>query len=327
VRSARIRIGVLVAWLSAAMLVCAQIPAATLTAGNTDLQSGAADKALALLSALPTTGVGADQAQNLLCRVRFQLQQWSQAVAECQQAVTLNSKDSDDYMWLGRVLGQQASKASLFSAYGDAKKSLAAMETATQLNPQNGPALSDLGDYYAEAPGIAGGGTSKAESVASQLDKVDAARAAQLRGDIAMQQKNYSQAEQDYKQAATVSPAPADYWSVLANFYRGRQDWTDLDSAIQSCATAAAKDKTSAIGLYDGAGVLIAAKRNPQLAEQMLENYLASPLMSEQGPAFIAHIRLSRLKQQLGDAAGAQQDLAAAASLAKEFSPSQDPAH
>ncbi|MGA9427054.1 MAG: hypothetical protein WBV33_18395, partial [Terracidiphilus sp.] len=62
-------------------------------------------------------------------------------------------------------------------------------------------------------------------------------------------------------------------------------------------------------------------------AEQMLETYLASPLMSEQGPAFIAHIRLSRLKQQLGDSAGAQQDLAAAASLAKEFSPSQDPAH
>jgi tetratricopeptide (TPR) repeat protein len=323
----RKRTGVLAAaWLTAATTVSAQIPAATLSQANTYLQSGQADKALALLSPLPTAGTGADQAQNLLCRVRFELQQWSQAVAECEQAVSLNSKDSDDFMWLGRVLGQQASKASFLSAYGDAKKSLSAMQTAAQLNPQNGPALSDLGDYYAQAPGIAGGGTDKAQAVATQLDKVDAARAAQLRGDMAMQQKNYTAAGQYYKQAATVAAEPADYWSVLANFYRGRQDWTDLDSAIQSCVAAAAKDTTSAIGLYDGAGVLIAAKRNPQLAEQMLENYLASPLMSEQGPAFIAHIRLARLKQQLGDAAGAQQDLAAAASEAKEFSPSQDPA-
>ena len=108
-------------------------------------------------------------------------------------------------MWLGRVLGQVASHASILSAYGDAKKSLAAMQAAVQLNPQNGPALSDLGDYYAQAPGIAGGGTDKAQQVASQLDKVDAGRAAQLRGDIAMQQKNYTEAEQDYKQSASVS--------------------------------------------------------------------------------------------------------------------------
>lgn len=314
------------AWLAAATLACAQIPDATLAQANTYLQTGQADKAVALLSPLPTSGTGADAAQNLLCRVRFQLQQWSQAAAECQAAVNLNGKDSDYYMWLGRVLGQEASHASFLSAYGDAKKSLAAMQTAVQLNPQNGPAMSDLGDYYAQAPGIAGGGTDKAQQIASQLDKVDAARAAQLRGDIAMQQKNYTAAEQYYKQAATVSPEPADYWTVLANFYRGRQEWSQLDAAIASCVAAAAKDTNSGIGLYDGAGVLIAARRNPQLAEQMLSNYLSGSSQNEQGPAFVAYIRRSRLQQQLGDAAGAQQDLATAASMAKEFSPSQDPA-
>jgi tetratricopeptide (TPR) repeat protein len=327
VRSPTTTAGVLAAaWLAAATLACAQMPSETLTEANTYLQTGEADKAIALLSPLPTMGAGADVAQNLLCRVRFQLQQWSQASTECQQAVNLNNKDSDYYMWLGRVLGQQASHASIFSAYGDAKKSLSAMQTAVQLNPQNGPALSDLGDYYAQAPGIAGGGTSKAQQVASQLDKVDAARAAQLRGDIAVAQKNYTAAEQYYKQAAAVSPTPADEWSVLASFYRGRQDWTDLDTAIENCSAAAAKNKNPDPGLYDGAGVLIAAKRDPQIAEQMLESYLSGTSMTEEAPAFIAHIRLSRLKQQLGDTVGAQQDLAAAATMAKEFSPSQDPA-
>jgi tetratricopeptide (TPR) repeat protein len=327
VSSTRVNPGALaVAWLTATTLACAQIPAATLTQANTYLETGQADKALELLSPLPTSGTGADEAQNLLCRVKFQLQQWSAAANACQQAVNLNSKNSDYYMWLGRVLGQEASHASFLSAYGDAKKSLAAMQTAVQLNPQNGPALSDLGDYYAQAPGIAGGGTDKAQQVASQLDKVDAARAAQLRGDIAMAQKNYAGAEQYYKQAATVNPTPADEWSVLASFYRGRQEWQQLDSAIQNCMAAAAKNTGRDPGLYDGAGVLITAERNPQIAEQMLDNYLSGKSLTEEAPAFIAHIRLSRLKQQLDDAAGAQQDLAAAASLAKEFGPSQDPA-
>lgn len=319
--------------LTACLLACAcglayaQINPAILSEASADLQAGQADKALALLTPLPTTGTGAAEAQNLLCRVRFTLQQWSQAVAECQQAVNLDSKNSDYYMWLGRVLGQEASRASIFSAYGDAKKSLAAMQTSVQLNPQNAPALSDLGDYYANAPGIAGGGTDKAQSVASQLDKVDPVRATQLRGDIAMTQKNYTAAEQYYKQAASAGSAPADEWTVLASFYRGRQQWTNLDAAIQSCVTAAAKAANSGAALYDGAGVLITASRNPSLAATMLENYLASSSMTEEAPAFIAHIRLGRLKQQLGDAAGAQSELAMAAAMAKEFSPSQDPQH
>ena len=313
--------------IAAGAIACAQIPAATLTQANTYLQNGQADQALALLTPLPATGAGADDAQNLLCRVRFELQQWSQAVAACQQAVKLNVKNPGYFMWLGRALGQQASHASFLSAYGDAKKSLAAMQTAVELNPQNGPALSDLGDYYAQAPGIAGGGTSKAQQVASQLDKVDAGRAAQLRGDIAMAAKDYTTAENQYKLAATTSSHPADKWTVLANFYRGRQRWSDLDTAINNCMTAAARDKHPGIALYDGAGVLIAANRNPQLAATMLEDYLSGSSKSEDGPAFIAYARLGQLKQQLGDAAGAQQAFAAATALAHEYNPAQGSKH
>jgi tetratricopeptide (TPR) repeat protein len=303
--------------------VYAQISTATLSQANKDLQAGEADQAIALLAPLPTTGDGAAEAQNLLCRVRFTLQQWSQAAAECQQAVTLDGQNSDYHMWLGRVLGQQASHASFLSAYGIAKHSLSEMQAAVKLNPKNGPAMSDLGDYYAQAPGIAGGGTDKAQAIAVQLDKVDSARAQELRGDIAMAQKDYTTAENEYRQAATVASEPADYWTVLADFYRKRQQWSDLDAAIQNCVSAAAKDKNSSVGLYDGAGVLIAANRNPALAAQMLENYLSSSSLTEEAPAFIAHIRLSRLKQQLGDAAGAKTELAIAAQMAKEFNPAQ----
>jgi tetratricopeptide (TPR) repeat protein len=301
----------------------AQISPATLSQANTDLETGQADKAIALLAPLPSSGDGAAKAQNLLCRVRFMLQQWSQAASECQQAVNLDGQNSDYHMWLGRALGRQADHASFLSAYGIAKHSLSEMQTAVKLNPKNGPALSDLGDYYALAPGIAGGGTDKAQAIASQLDTVDSARAQSLRGDIAMAQKDYTTAENKYRQAATVASEPADYWTVLAEFYRKRQRWSDLDAAIQNCVSAEAKNRKSGVGLYDGAGVLIAANRNSALASQMLENYLSSSSMTEDAPAFIAHIRLSRLKQQLGDAAGAKTELAIAAQMAKEFNPAQ----
>jgi len=323
-RSKPIPLALAAACLVAATLSHAQISAATLSQANADLQNGEADKALALLTPLPSTGSGAAEAQNLLCRVRFTLEQWSQAAAECQQAANLDPQNSDYFMWLGRTLGRQAGQASFFSAYGLAKRSLAAMQTAVKLDPKNAPALSDLGDYYARAPGIAGGGADKAQAIASQLDKIDPARAQQLRGDIAMAKKDYVTAENAYRQAIVVSPAPADLWTVLADFYRDRQRWSDLDTAIQNCIAAAAKKKNSGVALYDGAGVLIAAKRNPSLAAQMLENYLSGSSKSEEAPAFIAHFLLGRLKQQLGDAAGAKSEFAAASAMAREYTPPQE---
>ena len=314
------------AWLAlaCAMIGSGQIPAATLQQANTYLQAGQADKALAILTPLPTSGTGAATAQNLLCRVRYTLADWSNAEKACTLAVQLDGQNSDEHMWLGRVLGQEANHASVFSAYGIAKRSLAEMETAAKLGPQNGPALSDLGDYYAQAPGIAGGGADKAQAIATQLDKVDATRAAQLRGDIAMAQKDDTTAEQQYRKAIASASSAAEYWTVLANLFRERKRWSDFDSAIQSCVAAAAKDKNPGVALYDGAGQLLAAKRNPSVAEQMLQNYLSSSSITEEGPAFIAHIRLSRLKKQLGDAAGANAELATASNMAHEFSPSQD---
>jgi tetratricopeptide (TPR) repeat protein len=309
---------------SAASPGYAQIPPATLAEANAALQNGEADKALALLTPLPSTGTGAAEARNLLCRVRFTLQQWAQAAAECQQAVKLDGQSSDYHMWLGRALGQQASHANFFSAYGLAKRSLSEMQTAVKLGPQNGPAMSDLGDYYAQAPGIAGGGTDKAQAIALQLDKIDLARAQQLRGDIAMAKKDYTTAENEYRQAAAVSAHPAHYWTVLANFYRGRQHWADMESAIHNCANAAAHDKHSGVALYDAAGVLIAAGRDPVLAAKMLEEYLAGPSKTEEAPAFIGHIRLGRLKLQLGDTAGAKREFASAHAMAREYNPAQD---
>jgi len=291
------------------------------------LQSGEADKALALLQSLSPSVSNLAEAHNLECRVRFTLEQWDAAVSECQKAVNLDMQDSSYHLWLGRALGEKADRASFLSAYSLGKRVRAEFEEAVRLNPRNAEALADLGEFYYEAPGVVGGGIDKAEGVAAQLDKVDAARAHELRGRMAEQRKDYDMAEKEFKQAIAASAHPAFQWMTLASFFRGRQRWDEMEAAVHSGISAAERDKHAAVSLYNGASVLTRANRDPALAAKMLQNYLASPIKTEEAPAFVAYTRLARIKDQLGDHDGALQDRASAYQLAQKYKPAQDTKH
>jgi hypothetical protein len=97
-----------------------------------------------------------------------------------------------------------------------------------------------------------------------------------------------------------------------------------MESAVHSAVNAAERDKRAGVALYDGASVLTRTRRDPALAAKMLEEYLAGSAKSEDAPAFVAHTRLARLKQQLGDTAAANREQALALSLAHEYRPAQD---
>ncbi|MGA2535843.1 MAG: hypothetical protein ABSF53_07510 [Terracidiphilus sp.] len=299
-----------------------------LTQANAALQAGEADKALALLAPLSKSELVADHAvsqdHNLVCRVRFTLREWDAGVTECGKAVRLDPQSSDFHMWLGRVLGEKASSASFLSAFSLAKQSRAEFEESVRLDPRNSAALADLGDFYSQAPGVVGGGIDKAQKIASQLEKVDAARSHRLRGHIAAQQKDDATAEREFKLAIAASPHPALEWTGLASFYAHRKRYTEMDAAIQSARNAALHDKSAAVALYDAAGVLIEARREPELAATLLEDYLASQNKTEEAPAFIAHLRLARLKARLGDVAAADRERSAALALAREYKPASD---
>lgn len=295
-----------------------------LTAVRAALDAGEADRALGLITALPQSGNGNAEAQNLACRVYITLQQWDAAADRCEAAVRLNGGDSNLHLWLGRALGERASHVSFLNAYSLGKRSRTEFEAAVRLNGRNAEALSDLGEFYAEAPGVVGGGTDKAERIAGMLDAVDRGRAHQLRARIAESHKDYGTAEREFRAATGASAHPALHWTTLASFYRRQKRWQDLDAAIHNAATAAAHDREATIAFYDGAGVLIEAHRDPALAARLLETYLASSNKSEEGPAFEAHLRLARLKAQLGDRAGAERERAQALALARGYKPAQE---
>lgn len=296
----------------------------TLAQADSALQAGEASKALSLLQAAPQSGPSAAEAHNVECRVRFTLQQWSAAARACAQAVRLDGQNSNYHLWLGRALGEEAGAASFLNAYSLGKQARQEFETAARLDPRNEDALSDLGEFYVEAPAVVGGGLDKAESVAEELDRFDRASAANLRARIANARKDYGEAEKYYKQAISLSAHPSRGWATLASFYRTRGNWTQMQWAVRNCAAAAARDPQSGVGLFNGASVLIRANRDPELAATMLEDYLNSPSRTEEGPAFLAHAWLARLKTQLGDAAGAQQEQEQARALAGEAVPQKE---
>lgn len=320
------------AFLAASMLspgsLLAQSPALpqsqSLIDANAALQAGEADKALALLAQSAQSGPSAAQAQNLLCRVHLTLEQWDAAATACEQAVHLDQENSDYHLWLGRALGEKASRASFLSAFSLAKRTRAEFEEAVHLDPHNIEALSDLGDFYRQAPGAVGGGIDKAQGIVGEFDKIDPAGADELRGRIAEQRKDFSTAETEYKKMTTAGPHPARGWSALAGFYSRQKRYDDMESAIRNAMTAALHDKHESVALYDGAGLLTEAKRNPTLAATLLDDYLAAPSKTEDAPAFVAHLRLARLKAQLGDTAAAERERTAALALAHEYKPAQD---
>jgi tetratricopeptide (TPR) repeat protein len=298
----------------------AEAPSGSLQAADAALQAGEADKALTLLDSLPASA----EQHNLRCRVRFALEQWDAALGECEHAVSMEENNSRYHMWLARVLGEKASRASFMSAFSLAKRSRAEFETSVRLDGRNADALADLGEFYKSAPGVVGGGTDKAEGVAAQMDKVDPARGHQLHGWIAEEQKDYATTERELKAAIGVDSHPAFAWMSLASFYRRRQQWDDMQAALQSGIQAAQRDRQAGVALYNGASVLIKANRDLQQAAKMIEDYLKSSSMTEEAPAFAAHTQLARVFNRIGDTAGAREQRGQALALAHEYKPAQD---
>ena len=300
----------------------ASIPNNALEPVRGDLATGRADDAIARLKLSITATPGDAEAHNLLCRVYYQEQRWEDAIHECETAVSLAPTDSGYHLWLGRAYGEKADSIHSIKSYGLAKKVKSEFERAVQLDSSNVDALSDLGDFYSAAPGIVGGGKKKAQDVAQALQQHQPAQAHQLIGHLAEKDKNNSLAEIEFKAAVQASNQSADAWMTLASFYARHRQWDQMLAALHAgidADTTAARPHGPA--LVDAAAILSRNNREPQLAIELLKRYLASPNQSADAPAFQVHVQLSRLVEQQGDHAGAQQQIEAAAALARDYHP------
>jgi tetratricopeptide (TPR) repeat protein len=285
-----------------------------------DLQQGRADHALEVLQPATQANQNDAEAEQLLCRLALQLERWDEAVSACGKAVALDGSSSNNHLWYGRALGEKADRVSFIKAYGLGKRVKTEFETAVALDPRNAEALSDLGEYYTEAPAIVGGGKDKAEVVASKLDNVDRARAEELRGRIAASNKDKDAAVRHFHEAVASAERPANYWMVLASFYQKQNDLLHMQEAIRAGLEA---EGARGEPLVDAAHLLTKSGQDPQTAIRLLREYLASPEKSEDEPAFRVHLLLADLLNKQGDTAGAEREIQAAGSIASVYHPTR----
>lgn len=281
------------------------------------LQQGRVDEAATLLREIVSSQPDNAKARQLLCRVYYAQEMADNAVRECELAAAADPNDSDTQMWLGRAYGLKASKANALAAFSIAKKVRSAFERAVQLNPANVHAMSDLGEYYVDAPAIVGGGVDKAQRLALQLQPYSAARYHRLLAEIANKKKDIATAEAEYRAAAAAGKTPEAFID-LGQFY---QEKGQLDKALSAVQAGVEADRRNDSVLVDAASIVAATNRSPELAERLLREYLSSPAKSDGAPAFKVHVQLGDLLLKRGDYAGAHREYAAALAMASNYVP------
>ncbi len=300
----------------------ASIPNNALDPVAADLAAGRADDAISRLNLSLAAKPADAEAHNLLCRVYYQERRWDDAIHQCETAVQLAPLESAYHLWLGRAYGEKADAIHSIKAYGLAKKVRSEFERAVQLDSKNVDALADLGEFYTAAPGIVGGGKNKAQAVVQALEPLGPAQGHQLEGILAEKEKNYRVAEAEFKAAVATSHQSPDAWMALASYYARRKQSDQMLEALRAGIDADAKAaRPHGPALVDGAEILSRNHQELQLAIQLLNLYLASPNQSADAPAFQVHAQLSRLLEEQGDHAGAQQHIEAAAALAHDYRP------
>jgi tetratricopeptide (TPR) repeat protein len=288
------------------------------------LASGQVDDAISTLRQTITHSPNDAEAHHLLCRAYFSLGDWDRGILDCQKAVLLDPSNSNYHLWLGRAYGEKADAARFFSAAGLAKKTRTEFETAVQLDPKNVAAITDLAEFYLEAPGIVGGGKDKAETEARNLQALDPAKADWIHARIAEKGKDLSAAEKHYRAAIQASHGAASAWLNLGLFYKHSSRWDDMQEALHH-VLAAPMDRPEA--LFDAAEILVHTNQNLPDAAAFLRRYLSSETSVEQAPAFKAHYLLGTVLEKQGNKPAARQEYRAALSLARDFSPAQDALH
>jgi tetratricopeptide (TPR) repeat protein len=198
-----------------------------------------------------------------------------------EKAVAAEPNQSDLYLWLGRAYGRRAETSSPFTAPGYASKARQNFEKAVELNPKNQEALSDLFEYYLEAPGFLGGGMDKAAKMAERIAALDEIEGYWARAKMAEHRKEWSGAEQQLRRAAEMAPKQVGRILDLAKFLASRGRFQESDQAFQA-AEKMAPDSPKV--LFARADAYIKNGRNLETARKLLKQYLSATLTPDDPP-------------------------------------------
>jgi tetratricopeptide (TPR) repeat protein len=217
----------------------------------------------------------------LMGRNYYMLSDFKSASDAFDKALSQQPSNSTYALWLARSYGRRAETSSVFTAPGFAGKARQYFERATQLNPHNVEALTDLFEYYLEAPGFLGGGFEKAQRVADQIDEVDASEGHWAMYRLAEQRKDYSHAEEQLRRAVEAAPRQVGKLIDLARFLAKQGRYQEADQSIDR-AEKVAPDAARLV--FVRADIYVKSGHNLAQAKSLLERYLSLNLTPDDPP-------------------------------------------
>lgn len=237
-----------------------------------------------------------DAATNfLIARNYFMLGEFKKA-SEYLQTATTEQPGNAEYMdWLGRAYGKRAETSNPLMAPSLAAKARDAFERAVELDSKNPDALSDLFDYYLEAPGFLGGGYDKASMIAERTARFDPAQGYFERAKLDQKRKEYQTAEDHLRQAIGLAPHSVGHLLALARLLANQGRNKESDAVFRE---ARAKHPNAPQVLFAWASVLVKQKRDLDQAKTMLETYMQAAITPDDPPKHEAR----RLLKEVGGA-------------------------
>jgi tetratricopeptide (TPR) repeat protein len=210
-------------------------------------------------------------AQLLLAKSYYEMEQWDAAASTAELAVSINPNDSSYHEWLGRAYGEKADRAGGFTALSLAKKTHRELETAVRLNDKNFSATQALIEYDCSAPGIAGGGEDKARPLIQRLAQLNEAEGHYAEGNCRRHKKDYASAEVEFTKALESKPESADLIYDIADHEMKRGHPEQLLKAVQTGEELHAGDPRGEF--YRGVAMVMENDK-PEEAERLLRAYL-----------------------------------------------------
>jgi tetratricopeptide (TPR) repeat protein len=203
------------------------------------------------------------------------------ATEALEKAAAADPGSSEIYLWLGRAYGRRAETSSPITAPGYASKARQYFERATQLNPNNLDAHSDLFEYYLEAPGFLGGGVDKAAATAKEMARLNPSEGHWAMAKLAEKRKEYSNAEDHLRRAIEAAPYSVSRFIDLARLFTKQGRYQEAD---QSLAKADQIAPNSPKLMFAKADMYIKSKRHLDVAKELLKKYLSLNLSPEDPP-------------------------------------------
>ena len=262
-------------------------------------------EARAAYEAILARNAKSDQAIYYLARLAKRQHDWAGVAARMEAAVKIAPNNATYWADLAEAYGAQTRHAGPLTQLGLAKKTLAALKKAAALDPNDMAVRNGLIEFYREAPWFAGGGVDKAYDEAKSFSKVDPYHGAMLLGSLHQREKDYAEAEKDYRTALSLQPDSPDARFALAQLY----SITDrVDESFNMFEEILKENPNNFAALYQIGRVAAASGKRLDRGEQALRQYLDSPVHAAGLPSH-AHAwqRLGNVLERKGDTDGARE--------------------